>query len=193
MSKKYNITKKSCRTCGGLISFEDYPNPKWPIHVDANGYIIGDGSCPDFKKGNNYNKEERFIFFQTKEYKRYDIDSTLPIFQDKIPHLTRFLIGKVLLEFSVNLKLIKIKNMKENDSLYIIANKLIRKLFYDYNIVSFFKIQETSQQDMINLFILNKITMDNKKVMEIVEESIEREVTLINENLNENIKLVEYA
>ena len=52
MNKKYKISNKPCRTCGGLISFDDYPNTKWPIHVDKNGNIMGNGSCPKFKKRN---------------------------------------------------------------------------------------------------------------------------------------------
>lgn len=48
MAKKYQISKTSCNKCGGLISWDEYPNVKYPIHVDSSGNRIGNGSCPSF-------------------------------------------------------------------------------------------------------------------------------------------------
>ena len=38
----------TCNKCSGLISWDKYPDVKRPIHVDKDGKIIGDGSCPNF-------------------------------------------------------------------------------------------------------------------------------------------------
>ncbi|MFX1238342.1 MAG: hypothetical protein ACFFAS_07060 [Promethearchaeota archaeon] len=46
--KKYNISKTRCKSCGGLISWDNYPNQKCPIHVDENRHAIGTESCPNF-------------------------------------------------------------------------------------------------------------------------------------------------
>lgn len=48
--KKYSIANKPCNTCSGLISWDgfDKDNPTPPIHVDKNGLIIDEGSCPDY-------------------------------------------------------------------------------------------------------------------------------------------------
>ena len=37
-----------CNRCNGFISWDKYPGVKHPIHVDKEGKIIGDGSCPNF-------------------------------------------------------------------------------------------------------------------------------------------------
>jgi len=46
--KKYSIANKPCNKCNGLISWDglDKDNPTPPIHVDENGFLIDDGSCP---------------------------------------------------------------------------------------------------------------------------------------------------
>lgn len=54
LGKVYDFRRKDgkeliCDKCDGLISWDDYPNPKHPIHVDKNGHIIGDGSCPEWE------------------------------------------------------------------------------------------------------------------------------------------------
>ena len=48
--KKYSIANKPCNKCNGLISWDGYSkeNPTLPIHVDENGFIIEDGSCPEY-------------------------------------------------------------------------------------------------------------------------------------------------
>jgi hypothetical protein len=53
MDDRYNYLNKTgqpytCNTCHGLISWDKYPDVKHPIHVNEQGKIIGDGSCPDF-------------------------------------------------------------------------------------------------------------------------------------------------
>ncbi len=47
--KKYTISNKKCRKCGGLISWDDYPSTQYPIHVDSEGNKIETGSCPKFR------------------------------------------------------------------------------------------------------------------------------------------------
>jgi len=47
--KKYTISNKKCRKCGGLISWDDHPSTQYPIHVDSEGNKIGIGSCPKFR------------------------------------------------------------------------------------------------------------------------------------------------
>ena len=48
--KKYSIANKPCNKCNGLISWDEYSkeNPTLPIHVDENGLIIEDGTCPEY-------------------------------------------------------------------------------------------------------------------------------------------------
>lgn len=43
--KKYNISNTRCNQCGGLISWDDYPAVKYPVHVNNEGFKIGDGGC----------------------------------------------------------------------------------------------------------------------------------------------------
>ena len=43
MAKKYTISKARCDRCGGLISWDGYPNIRFPIHVDEDGNKIGEG------------------------------------------------------------------------------------------------------------------------------------------------------
>jgi len=53
---QYKISKKRCYRCGGLISWDNYPSQKWPVHVDENGNKIGTGSCPKFRQTTQYYK-----------------------------------------------------------------------------------------------------------------------------------------
>ena len=46
----YRIAKNPCSICGGLISWDNYPDPKWPVHVNEKGHVKGDGRCPVFKE-----------------------------------------------------------------------------------------------------------------------------------------------
>ena len=47
--KKFNVSSTRCLRCGGFISWDDFPNPRYPIHVDQEGNKIGDGGCLNFK------------------------------------------------------------------------------------------------------------------------------------------------
>jgi len=50
--RKYKISKNPCKKCGMAISWDGYDrnNPTPPIHVDSDGYMLGDGSCPSYIK-----------------------------------------------------------------------------------------------------------------------------------------------
>ena len=50
MGKVYNYKGKdgtpyTCNKCGGLISWDDRPTRLYPMHVDEEGHIVGDGDC----------------------------------------------------------------------------------------------------------------------------------------------------
>ena len=50
--KKYKISGKPCKYCTGLISWDEYDHTKKTgkaVHVDGDGYIIGNGSCPNWR------------------------------------------------------------------------------------------------------------------------------------------------
>ena len=49
-NKKYKISSKPCNTCEGPISWELRPQRTLPLHVKSDGTILGDGSCPKYKK-----------------------------------------------------------------------------------------------------------------------------------------------
>jgi hypothetical protein len=58
VNKVYNFKYKDgknkiCQKCNSLISFDDYNKEThpWPTHVNEQGHMIGDGSCPAFKGG----------------------------------------------------------------------------------------------------------------------------------------------
>lgn len=48
--KKYSIANKPCNKCNGLISWDgfDKESPTPPIHVDESGFLIDDGTCPEY-------------------------------------------------------------------------------------------------------------------------------------------------
>lgn len=53
MGKVYNYKGKdgtpyTCNKCGGLISWDERPTRLYPMHVDEEGHIVGDGDCPMF-------------------------------------------------------------------------------------------------------------------------------------------------
>lgn len=45
----YTISPHPCKRCGGMVTWDKYPNPKFPVHVDAEGRIIKDGGCPNYE------------------------------------------------------------------------------------------------------------------------------------------------
>lgn len=49
-NKTHKIYKDACNKCAGMITFEYYGKGiRYPIHIDANGKIIGNGTCPEYK------------------------------------------------------------------------------------------------------------------------------------------------
>lgn len=50
--RKYKISGNPCKYCSGLISWDEYDHTKkegHAIHVDGDGHILGDGSCPHWR------------------------------------------------------------------------------------------------------------------------------------------------
>jgi len=45
----YKIAEKHCKNCDGLISWDGWIKGNPPIHVDSNGKMIDDGSCPNYE------------------------------------------------------------------------------------------------------------------------------------------------
>ncbi|MHA2007092.1 MAG: hypothetical protein ACXABO_21730 [Promethearchaeota archaeon] len=48
--KRLKIASKTCWRCDQLISWEEKIRKSFPVHVDKEGFIIGDENCPEFKK-----------------------------------------------------------------------------------------------------------------------------------------------
>jgi hypothetical protein len=46
----YKAAGTLCKKCGGIISWDDFPDNKYPVHIDEEGHIIGDGSCPEYEE-----------------------------------------------------------------------------------------------------------------------------------------------
>ncbi|MHA2008513.1 MAG: hypothetical protein ACXABO_14355 [Promethearchaeota archaeon] len=67
--KRLKIASKTCWRCGQLISWEKKIHKSFPVHVDKEGFIIGDGDCPEFKK---YSKLRRKASLE--EYLQLDDD-----------------------------------------------------------------------------------------------------------------------
>ena len=44
---KISITR--CNKCQGRISWDDYETTGRPIHVDINGFVMGNGACPKWE------------------------------------------------------------------------------------------------------------------------------------------------
>ncbi len=174
--KKYKIADKRCNICGGLISWDDYPNPKLPIHVDNKGYKIGDGDC-------HYYLKEDYNHFSTQKFHRFGSNGKLNLFESYIPHITRFLIGKIDKKINVITYLIKIPDKTEKDELYRNINKITRLLFDNNEIISFFKIipeiSEEEKKKFVTINILNNLSINNEELQKI-----------INTHLNSNLKIV---
>ena len=49
-SKVHEIGSRPCQHCGGFITWEYRPGIPWPIHVDKDGKIKGNGGCPSYAK-----------------------------------------------------------------------------------------------------------------------------------------------
>lgn len=52
LGKVYNFMGKNgpyiCDKCKGLISWDLRPERTWPLHVDKEGHILGNGDCPEW-------------------------------------------------------------------------------------------------------------------------------------------------
>lgn len=48
-AKKYRVADKTCRYCGGKVSWDLYPHRKAPLHVDDDGFVIENGDCPNYE------------------------------------------------------------------------------------------------------------------------------------------------
>lgn len=46
--RKYKINEASCTGCGGFITWDEKFKGKFPLHVQANGTIKGNGGCPKY-------------------------------------------------------------------------------------------------------------------------------------------------
>lgn len=140
----------------------------------------------------------QYVHFERPQFNRFkQSDVNLDLFKERKPQITRFLIGKIPSTVHVNLKLIKVQDLEKYDSLYTIANIIIKKLFENYNIIAFFKIQETDiyynrKDNTIHLYILNQIST-KMKIIKLLETAIKKKITLLNETFNEEIKSIEYA
>ena len=112
MSQKLIIASKPCKFCGGLISWTQKIDGKFPTHVDANGKVLNDGKCPKLtQKAKMASRSAEF--FKTSDFNRFalkeqDSEYTLPIFQGGMALVPRFYIGKILLELNTLKKIIKI-------------------------------------------------------------------------------------
>jgi len=45
----YKIASKVCNKCNGYITWDDWEKGRPPLHVDADGRLLGDGDCPAYK------------------------------------------------------------------------------------------------------------------------------------------------
>ena len=48
--KVVKISTTCCKKCQGHISWDDYETTGRPIHVDINGFVIGNGDCPKWEE-----------------------------------------------------------------------------------------------------------------------------------------------
>ena len=90
MKERLKIASKPCRNCNGYISWDQKINNRFPIHVDKNGYIIEDGSCPKFRKESYSAPRDHISLFETPEFNRFSISEAdenyiLPFLQGKKP------------------------------------------------------------------------------------------------------------
>ena len=47
--KVVKISSTLCKKCQGHISWDDYETTGRPIHVDINGFVMGNGACPKWE------------------------------------------------------------------------------------------------------------------------------------------------
>ena len=144
MKEKLKISTKSCYRCNGLISWDKKIEGKFPTHVDKEGHIIGDGSCPKFKRSQSSQVSGQISIFKTQKFNRFNLKQgntgyTLPIFQNKEPLIPRFYIGKISLELAVYKKIIKIPKLFKLN-IWRLAYSIVRRFLEQHKVVLFFKI-----------------------------------------------------
>ncbi len=158
MAKKYKIVTQPCKKCGGLITWNYKVNDRFPGHVNEEGFLIGDGGCPSFKKSKTDVIPEKIEFYKTEIFNRFNIDDNsyefkLPIFQEKKAYMPRFYIGSVPLNFSVRKKILKMTHQIKNSRYWQLGFGIIRKLFLEETIVSFFRIIEPDEYNLGHIYI----------------------------------------
>ena len=47
--KVVKVSSTLCKKCQGHISWDDYETTGRPIHVDINGFVMGNGDCPKWE------------------------------------------------------------------------------------------------------------------------------------------------
>lgn len=170
MKEIYQIAKKPCKFCGGLITWDKKINGKFPAHVETNGYIINDGGCPKYNipsKSESSHTEKETTLFETRKFNRFkiaenNIDFTLPIFQGKDPLIPRFYIGKISSELKVLKKILRIPPQFLIFNIWGLAHKLIRRFLEDRKIIAFFKIIKPTEE--LNDHFIHLYIIPNQKV-----------------------------
>lgn len=160
MKEKLEIASKPCKFCGGLISWKKKIDGKLPVHCDQQGYIIGDGRCPEFKKPKK-KAQVQFSFFETQKFNRFnqersELTYSLPIFQEKEPLIPRFYIGKIILNLKVYKKIIKIPHVFSQLNIWSLAHTLVRGYLEQKGVISFFKIIDNpdTEERFIHFYIV---------------------------------------
>ncbi len=158
MAKKYKITAQTCNRCGGLITWDYKINNKFPGHVNKEGFLIGIGDCPSFKKSKTNVISDKIEFHKTEIFNRFNIEDNsyefkLPIFQENTAYTPRFYIGSVPLNFSVRKKILKMTHQIKKSRYWQYGFGIIRKLFSEETIVSFFRIIEPDEQNVGYIYI----------------------------------------
>lgn len=177
MKEKLTIAKKPCKFCGGLISWKKV-NDKWrPIHVDKEGFLLGDGSCPHFKKS-------QVSLVSTPSFNRFDLNEgdaeySLPIFQGKTPLIPRFYISKITLELDILKKIIKIPQKFSHYNIWGLAHGLTRSFLEERKIVSFFRISESDdpkEHKFIHFFIVPFEKIELQNVDEFIISTLDKKI-----------------
>ena len=187
MSQKLIIARKSCKFCGGLISWTQKIDGKLPTHVDANGNVLNDGKCP--KLTHRAKPASRSAkFFKTSDFNRFglkeqDSEYTLPIFQGGMALVPRFYIGKILLELNTLKKIIKIPQDMPKNIEWKLGHGLTRKLLEQHQLFTFFRVISQSEYDKnryIHLFIVPQQKLDsmefNNLIIKILNEIVKNKL-----------------
>ena len=77
----------------------------------------------------------------------------LPIFQEKKAYMPRFYIGSIPLNFSVRKKILKITHKIKTSHYWQLGFGIIRKLFFEETIVSFFRIFEPDDNNVGYIYV----------------------------------------